>query len=228
MLVADKLADRIFELQSPLKFVKDLGVYIFRNGRKLAESRLHSISENYISSGLSRNLGKLTDRMLAGKLSLADWQSRMAASLKDGHITNMLIGRGGKNAATFADYGRVGGVIRSEYRALSQFAEQIKNGELSEAQIKARIQLYANSVQRSYWSGRTAAMSDAAYDIERRVLHPAEHCDDCIGYADMGWVPIGSLPEPGSASRCGSNCKCTKEFGKSAEQQMMPEAETQG
>ncbi|MBU2051243.1 MAG: hypothetical protein KKH61_20035 [Gammaproteobacteria bacterium] len=47
---------------------------------------------------------------------------------------------------------------------------------------------------------------------ERRVLGAADHCPDCIEYAEMDWQPIGTLPDPGVGSVCQSNCHCHKEF----------------
>jgi hypothetical protein len=198
---------------APIRFIKKLGTYIYRNNRTLSEEKLLSISSSYIETGLSKNIAALTQRMLDGKLSLSEWQIRMGTSLKESHIINMLIGRGGRGAATLSDYGRVGNILRwDEYRHLQMFAEEIKAGSLSDAQILARVKMYANSTKKSYWIGRDGAMLDAGFTTERRILHPAEHCPDCIGYAEQGWMPIGTLPEPGEGSVCLSNCQCTKEY----------------
>jgi hypothetical protein len=72
--------------------------------------------------------------------------------------------------------------------------------------------MYANKTRTAYYDGKVAAAKDAGLVEERRRLNPAEHCADCIGFANLGWQPIGSLPEPGEQSVCRANCKCTKEF----------------
>ena len=33
-------------------------------------------------------------------------------------------------------------------------------------------------------------------------------CQDCIGYAAQGWVPIGLLPPPGQRCACHDRCRC--------------------
>jgi hypothetical protein len=43
---------------------------------------------------------------------------------------------------------------------------------------------------------------------ERRFLHAAEHCPDCVDVAGRGWVPIGTLPRIGD-SQCRTRCRCT-------------------
>lgn len=44
---------------------------------------------------------------------------------------------------------------------------------------------------------------------ECRVLGPSEkHCPQCIAYAELGWVPIGTLPISGQSCYCGLRCNC--------------------
>ncbi len=51
------------------------------------------------------------------------------------------------------------------------------------------------------------------FKFERRVLgHPkTHHCHDCPPLAEMGWVPIGTLPDIGD-SECGGLCLCHFEY----------------
>ena len=180
-------------------------------GRFIAEQVLVNLAESF--TGFTQdNLTSITDKMISGKISLADWQRQFAQELKDAYIVNAQIGRGGKNAMTQSDYGRIGQRLRGEYKYLNDFAKEIASGDLSAAQIQARVDQYAAGTRKAYYDGRTAACKAGGFTEERRVLNPAEHCEDCLDYAGKGWQPIGTLPEPGESSQCRNNCKCEKEY----------------
>jgi hypothetical protein len=181
------------------------------SGQYVAQADLKALSTNF-SQYTRENLRTITERMIGGQIDLSTWQRQAAQELKESYITNMLISRGGVNAVTQADYGRQGGRLASEYRYLNNFAQEIASGNLSEAQILARIDQYGNGVQKAYYDGLTAANEEAGLTEERRILNDAEHCDDCVDYAAEGWVKIGTLPEPGEGSECRSNCQCEKEY----------------
>lgn len=71
--------------------------------------------------------------------------------------------------------------------------------------------MYVNSVSAFFEFVHRENMKKVAM-VERRVLGAAEHCVDCIRYAEMGWQPIGTLPPIGQQSACMVNCKCHFEY----------------
>lgn len=182
-------------------------------GRYVSEQAIARDIDRYNDTIVKERIRATTQQMLDGKLALQDWQTRMARELKDAYVVNVQIGRGGRNATQFSDYGRIGGRLQFEYRKLDEFAQQIKAGEAgSAAQVMARANQYAGGPRTAYFDGQQAAKEEAGLTEERRVLNPAEHCDDCVGYAAEGWKPIGWFPPPGTGSACGHNCRCTMEY----------------
>jgi hypothetical protein len=190
------------------RWVKSLGRYINEKGRMVAERSIKALGERFTRDYISPRLGTITDKFLSGKIDLAVWQERMAKDLKDGYLTQYMIGRGGRQAMTYADYGRIGGHLRFEYRHLDGFAQEIAEGKLSAAQIRMRVQMYADGVRTAFYEGARAGKVDAGYTHEKRVLGPAEHCPDCVSYAAMGIQPIGFFPPPGIGSVCAHHCQC--------------------
>lgn len=214
MKVRDLLTFFLVDLASRAGYVWERATARYRDkatGRFISEGTLVNLAESF--TGFTQdNLTRITEQMTSGKLSLADWQRQFAQELKDSYIVNSQIGRGGRNAMTQSDYGRIGQRLRGEYKYLNNFAQEIADGKLSPAQIQARVDQYAAGTRKAYYDGRTAACKAGGFTEERRILHPAEHCEDCIGYASKGWQPIGTLPEPGESSQCRNNCKCEKEY----------------
>lgn len=206
-----------YELAGALTFVWEAATARYRSkatGRFVAESTIRTDMERYNERAVADAIGDITNRLLDGRIDLATWQQRMAAEIKDAHIINLQVGRGGKAVTEFSDYGRAGARLRFQYRKLDDFAKEIQLGDLTEAQIRNRARMYALAPRTAYYDGLTAAKYAAGYIRERRVLNNAEHCQSCVTYAALGWQPIGSLPEPGVDSECLTSCKCEKQYEK--------------
>lgn len=187
-----------------------------RSGKEATVAQVQAHLDRYGVRFTQRNLDTVTRDLIKGKVPLAVWQQKAAAEIKNAWMVNLVVGKGGVNNLTLSDYGRAGNRLRGVYGHLNRFALDIASGKLSQAQILARIKLYSNNTMTAYYDGLTAAKQAVGYDQERRILQPAEHCADCVGYAEQGWVPIGTLPEPGIGSVCNGNCRCLKEYRRSA------------
>lgn len=182
-----------------------------RSGQFVGVDTLQDLIGDYQSQ--QKDIGQsITDRLINGDINTAQWVREQAAQLKQGHINMHGLGLGGHANFDAAEYGSVGATMRRELGFLRNFAQEIQDGNLSEAQIRARTNLYYNTLWRTHAHARERAHEDEGFQWERRLTAPSEVCPDCVGYAAQGWVEIGSLPDPGEASVCHSNCRCRKEF----------------
>lgn len=200
--------------QERLEFVWNAGAARYRSA-----ATGQFVSRQYVQRALEARFAEsayrmrlYTDAMVLGDAPLDVWREAMAVEVRRAHLQATALGRGGWAQVTPSDWGSAGARIRSEYEYLRQFAQDIIDGKLSEAQIRSRMELYASSVNTSYWEGDRSAKTDAGFTEERRETTPAEHCLDCLELASRGWQPIGTLPPPGVDSRCQSNCKCIMAF----------------
>lgn len=92
-----------------------------------------------------------------GELSAADFGLRMRAELKQAYIQEYILGRGGRDAMTPSDWGAIGAMLRKEYNLLNGFVADIEAGNLSEAQIRARANLYFMTARQAYERGNARA-----------------------------------------------------------------------
>ena len=79
--------------------------------------------------------------------------------------------------------------------------------------------LYANaSHQAAQKIERATTRKTGSARWERRLLGnpPTGHCSDCPPLADMGWQPVGTLPDIGD-TECGGFCWCWFEYSSDAE-----------
>ena len=218
MLINASLEQLIYRQDAVLRqpdwtFDSAIGRYRDRNtGRFLSKREALALTERGILAA-GRELQQITDLMLSGGIPLGDWQRRFAQLLKELHLGQYILGRGGAANVYPADFLAVARTLKEEYRYLDAFARDISLGKLSEAQLRARARLYLNKTTSSYWLGNATAQERATHPREmRRLLAPVEHCPDCLAYASAGWVPVGTLPMPGVNCQCGANCRCSVEY----------------
>lgn len=109
---------------------------------------------------------RLAGRLGRDEISLVDWRTAMQREIRDLHRTALLISRGGEwGSITFAEWGRLGGHLRKQYRYLNDYAEAIRArldaalvGEgkpPSEKYLAWRSKLYGGNANAAYWRGMT-------------------------------------------------------------------------
>lgn len=179
------------------------------------------VSSQTIAEGLQTmmdvsalRMNALTQQLIDGGISLASWQSGMMEQIKNTHVASAALANGGWSQMTPSDWGATGQLIRQQYDYLRNFAREIANGtQQLDGRALVRSDLYADAANTTYWNMTTRGFIEDEWEEEKRALEPgAAHCDDCIEYANEGWQPIGTLPEPGDDSQCLKRCRCEKKY----------------
>jgi hypothetical protein len=124
----------------------------------------------------------LAEQLYTGAIDLGSWEAEMRALVKEMYTSASAIGKGGWDAMTFADWGRLGTPVREQYKYLRGFAADIADraDDITLPYIRARARMYGNS------AGYVAELMQA----------PKELLDQ------LPW-----LPKDGS-TECLVNCKC--------------------
>jgi hypothetical protein len=179
----------------------------------------HARALEFIEQGLAAS-GSVVDNLAAyvadGLLAPGDWYTLMAREVKGEYIRQYLAGIGGRAQMTQADWGSIGGMLKEQYGHLQGFMEEIAQGKLSEAQIRARARMYTNSAREAYERAHAKVAGQAGNDQEIWVLSAAEHCEDCLAFAAENWQPLGHFPMPGAGhTKCLTNCGCHLGYRKS-------------
>jgi hypothetical protein len=92
-----------------------------------------------------------------GEISPADWELLMRAEIKSTFLQESMLGRGGRSSMTSSDWGTVGRALREQYDYLRGFRQDIEEGLLSEAQIRARSHLYFLASKGAFERAQAAA-----------------------------------------------------------------------
>jgi hypothetical protein len=180
-------------------------------GRFVSGDEVMELMRDRLAVGFER-MKAYSDALAAGTAEVSEWQNAMMVELRRSHTQLAALGSGGWDNVSPSVWGEVGSRLKAEYQYLEGFAKEIADGNLSAAQIEARIDSYAHDAWGSYSDAERISQENAGKTEERAVLEAgAEHCEDCMARADQGWQPIGTLPDIGD-SQCGSKCECSFEY----------------
>lgn len=193
--------------------------YHWRNGSERFLSREEVLG--YVNESIQA-AESVTD-YLAGlvseaQLAPADWRDLMRQEIKSEYIRQYVLGIGGREQMTPADWGRVGAMLKAQYKFLDGFTDALP--DLSEAQITARARQYVDSARQAFEKANQLAQIKAGMDEVLWVTEPkAETCEDCEAFENMGWQLIEDDPYegafPGSGDTvCLGNCQCHEEYRK--------------
>lgn len=192
--------------------------YHYANGSKkgqfVREKDVARITEKAIEYELQVG-NKITKDLLSGKINVSTWEQQTAQSIRNLAIYQYSLGIGGIKQMDWRDHAEISGKVNLQYQYLRGFSRDIIQGNLSEAQILARVQMYYNKTRHFYEDGKLEGHTRNGFLWERRVLAAFHSCDDCVRYSGVGWVRIGTLPNPGESCQCRANCKCVKYYSKS-------------
>ncbi len=151
----------------------------------------------------------LTRLVSSGKITLPEWQERMADTLKQSHLQMAMMGAGGKVQMTQQQYGYVGSRLYKEYQAIDQFALDLATGKLTEKQALARTALYARTTALSFHQAEKATKIRDSFEGRRDLDAAAQHCLPCIGHSTKGlFVPADQIVPTGTDCLCHGYCRC--------------------
>ena len=197
-----------------LTFDPDLGRYHTAGGRVITAAQVRAEMDRSLLKTAQRTQ-RLGDDLRAGRISLDVWRVEMKSAIKDAHLRSAALAKGGWDRMTPSDFGRVGQLVRDEYRALEQWTEEIKTGLPLDGRLRTRGQLYAQAGRATFHQVQAVEMARRGMELERSVLSPADHCGQCVSEDRRGWRPIGQMIPIGERT-CGRSCRCTVEFKREA------------
>lgn len=207
----DALADDVF-------FDRASRRYKYKDSNQFASREaVINLQKKYLAKK-EREFVALSSRIQAGEIGV---YKDLANTLKQIHISNAIIEKGGIDRLTQSDLGVIGNILKKQYYAGK---DEITGKEyglkhllreapgLSEARLKQRLELYVESgkISGSLLRRNDAILNGLTY--AQRFLNPADHCPSCIYYASLGRQLIEFLPLPKTRCECRSNCKCTIEY----------------
>lgn len=183
------------------------GRYIAPNGRFVSQATIRAGLDSFITSSTNA-MQTVSQKLIAGEVSLAQWQAEMMILTKDANLAGAALERGGWYSMEPKNFGRAGQKIRGEYTYLNNFADEIASGKQRlDGTLVNRAKLYGEQGRVSYYDSAAASAREGGFDEERSYLTPADSCDVCVSEDAKGWQPMGDMIPIGDRT-CLSNCRC--------------------
>ena len=183
-------------------------------GKFVSKEAVRNLTQKAISQ-VGKDVETIGNLLLDKKISIQTWYDGTKEGIKLAHTWSYMLGAGGQKNLTQSDYGKIGAEVKRQDRYLRGFAEDLRQGKISEAEFWRRLNLYIDAPSNTYEIGRAAEHTKAGHLWEKRLRTKSDSCSSCIFYELLGWRPINTLPHPGQQCQCYSNCGCYKEFSKS-------------
>lgn len=182
-------------------------------GRFVGVDEMNALRAQFLTQQ-KQTLSGLTTVYASETINFKVYRKEVVNTIRQTYIDMYVMGKGGRNNMTQSDWGKVGAMLKEQYKYLNPFMDQIEAGQLSEAQIVARLNMYINSASEAFWRGYASDIPldlpaypgdgsttclvncQCMWDIQRVpngydcywMLGPAEHCPDCLVRAGE-WNP---------------------------------------
>lgn len=202
----------------PFTFSDTTGRYRDADSGRLVSEAVVRKAIDQAADAASDHLADLSARLLRGELKLSEWQLEAMRTVKMAHVATGIVAHGGRLLMTPAEWGYLGSRIKAEYQYLRTFAEQIADGtQPLDGRLEARARLYGQACRATFAATVARDQPARGYEAERNIMGAAEHCPECRALSDRGWVPLGTLPLPGTRV-CLTNCHCRISYSREAAQ----------
>lgn len=196
--------------------------YLDPRGRAVTDAEMHDLIDQ-ITMRAGDEIEALSQDLIAGRISSADWQIAMLDQIKQGNRAMALLAFGGAALMGASQWGQIGALIREQNSYFQRFAAGVDAGEVTlGAELIARARLYASALYGVYAQMVRRREQAAGAVLARRVLDAgAEHCEDCPAWASEEFQPIEDVPPIGT-SQCMVRCRCHIEYATSEESDEKP------
>lgn len=182
----------------------------FRNerGQFVSDAAVRS-TVNAIADGAADRMASAAERMLAGEISLAEWQSDLMRTVKLSHLATATIANGGQARMGFPEYGRAGAAIKAQYQYARSFAQAVADGtQPLNGTLVSRARQYGHAA-RSHYEQERFRLMQARPVLCRNQINSGESCQGCRAESAKGWVPAAEMVPIGQRSPCQSRCRCS-------------------
>ena len=225
LLIADVInmaATDILETVTGSDWVWNQETKRYRNtetGETLTENKQVELRDRLINLWMER-VRLLAEWLSIGQLTIQEWTLSMRRETMSVFSDEYMMALGGWNSMYAEDFINLAAMVFNQFGYLQDFAEVVRQGELSKAQIGARSELYIASATQSFEKGRArrhniilpAYPADGSQicqsrcrckwsikETEERVDAfwmldaNAQHCDTCLSNAEVWnpyWLPL--------------------------------------
>ena len=195
--------------------------YVAANGRFVSRETVKAAGESVVQQA-GRDIEAVSLRFQRGEISHAQWDSEMRQNIRRLHVTQQSLACGGWENMTPKQRGRVGQLIREQYKYLNGMGQRIQSGhygdDLSKNGFMNHATMYSKAGRFTFEYGQAMnAFDELGHDEVSNELDEQveQHCKgpgSCPSVTGK-WYKIGSQEYNATWSwpghrLCGPGCQC--------------------
>lgn len=208
-----------FAEQSEFYFNPKTGRYHHRQSKRMVPRKtILEMMQQAINSQKGEMAG-LADRLNAGDISLRQMQEESARLLRQIHMQQAALGRGGLDQLTAADHQQIADGLKIQFYAgrdqsgrpfgLRWLADAVRQSLVTVGQLRNSLRLYAESGKEIFHKMERVANQVGGRSYAQRVLGEKDHCKRCVQLASLPPQPSGEVTLPPHGCEGGNNCGCS-------------------
>lgn len=175
--------------------------FIDERGTPMGERELTDVRDHYLDS-MSDLLDTYAQNLESGRWPLSQYEAEMRRRLKDAHIAEYVLGRGGVLQMTPSDYGKIGATLKKQYKYLRSFLDDVEAGEETRGEATNRARNFLGAARQSFSHGR-----GKSYGLTLPA-HPADGGTACHGNCRCHWDIVETKVEWKAYWRVSANKPC--------------------
>ncbi|NEZ56243.1 hypothetical protein [Adonisia turfae] len=187
-------------------------------GKLASEQAVLSVTSRVITAESTR-LEQLGRDFFEGTLNAREFQQQSGEALRRIHGSSAIIAKRGPQNVTNEDWAQITEILKRQFYkgrgadgkpyGLKHLTAEVEQGEVSEAQLVARLRMYAKSGKLSSDLMQRRAAADEGKLYATRHLSPNhEHCDSCLRHQQLKPRLATEITPPATNCECRTNCKC--------------------
>ena len=157
------------------------------DGRFIGVAQMQELREVFMNQQKLR-LADLTTQFNSQQITFEQFRDATKLIIKDTYIDMYAMGAGGRNNLSHRDWGRIGAMLKEQWKFLRGMFADIAKGKLSVEQIINRLAMYINSANEALWKALTR---DLGFELP---AYPGDGSTECLVNCKCEWR-IDKVPE---------------------------------
>ena len=142
-----------------------------QTGRFIGKKVVVQLRDDVVSAA-AKDARQLAERAARGEVTAEELRAGLRLAVRNAQAAEYIFGRGGVNAMTNADFGRLGSTLRTAYARLEPLILDATTGRASEAQAANRAQMAVDGGVKAFEQGQASTWGVAG----QLPLYPGDNC----------------------------------------------------
>jgi hypothetical protein len=147
--------------------------FIDEAGRRMSEATLLEVRDGYLEA-MDTLLDDYATNLANGSWTLGMFEDEMRRRLRTAYVAEYTLGKGGASQMTQSDYGRLGNMLKAQYKHLRGYLDDVQSGAETRGTAGQRAKNFLGSARQGFSRGR-----GRAYGLDLPV-HPGDGGTPCV------------------------------------------------